>query len=156
MTITKTIMNVDLTTASVSNHWPADKSDFVLIDSVTKGEAREAIYQKVTDSDIDHPMTVRVGYYPKVQAGRPSANVSVKLSTFLSVDDGTEVTYEPFTVTLALSGPGNSGGLDAGGALAALTNVLSWLAPLTAGAFGNTAVALVKYGVVNTLHTLAD
>lgn len=156
MAITKQVVNVDV--AGQTALWYAtDKSDFVLIDTVVNGENRDAVYQRVLDVDsLELPSTVRVGFYPK----SGSSNRSVKAVYYVETSDSVlgTVTYEPLTITIAISGPGRSGGLDATNFRPALCNTASWLLPMGAvGAdFLADACTVLQHGVVNTLHTLPD
>lgn len=155
MAITKTVTDVDSASHALTAWYPADKSDFVLIDTKVNGEAREAVYQRVTDADdINHPSTVRIGYYPKAT----QSNISLKMNTWISTTDSVsgEVLWEPLAVTFAISGPGRSGGLDADDLLTVCTNLFSWMWPSNGATFDRSAVDLLKFGVVNTLNSLAD
>lgn len=170
MTTVKNILSVDATSDIINNWAVSDKSDFVLIDTKVNGENREAVYQRVGSVDLlDYPMTVRVGYYPKVSNGVRTTNISLKVSTFVQTgeDDGASTTYhswDPITCTIAFSGPGPSCAIDAletgGGFLALLMNAVSWLAPMSGTdpnkVLSASAIDLLKFGVVNTLNGLAD
>lgn len=127
-----------------------DPTKFGQIDvQVLKDGGREAVYQR-TVGDADHPMIVRVGYYPQNNGG---ANVSVKISTFAKAafDDSTE-SFKPVTATLATSVPFGGGTVDNADYLALIQNLLSWLIPsITAGAADSTAVAKLQFGVVDIL-----
>lgn len=159
MAITKQVLNIDDTVSSISNWRVTDKSDFALIDTTVNGENREAFYQRVLDTDgVDLPATVRVGYYPKSNGGKQTANHSIKATYHIKVSDdvaNTEV-YEPLVVTLAISGPGRAGGLDANDILIAIVNTVAWLLPTSGGSLSLDALNVLKFGVVNTLNTLSD
>lgn len=155
MAITKVITDIDQVGHALTAWFPVDKSDFVLVDTKVNGEAREAVYQRVTDSDdVNHPSSVRVGYYPKAT----TSNYSIKVTTWVKTEDSVtgEVVWEPISATLALTGPGRAGGLDATGSLYLLCNLFSWMWPAGGTAFTNAAIDLLKFGVVNTLNELAD
>lgn len=159
VSITKTVVNADSNAVTGVSWYPADKSDFVLVDAFTNGESREAVFQRYLDTDgVDVPHTVRVGYYPKVIGGKPAVNLSIKASHHVQITDSVSGldAMEPYTVTLAITGPGRSGGLDSADALTAILNLVSWIAPLTSGQFGTTALAQLQLGIVNQLNLLTD
>lgn len=160
MTTTKTILNLDVTNYELTTYCPADKSDYVLVDTTVNSDgSREALYQKVTDADIPHPATVRVGYYPSKAKDR--VNVSVKFSTWLKtvVDSPAQETYDEVTCVLAFSGPFPAGGIDHTNFIHVLANTFSWFLPQGGTgpyAFATTAMDKLKFGVVNDLNTLHD
>jgi len=158
MSITKTVINVDTTAvASVTNYAPSDKSDFALIDtSIAANGGREALYQKLTDAVVDHPATVRVGYYSSKDGKK--ANISIKYSTWVeSVDSVSGLSiFEEMACTIALSGPGTTAGLDAVASGTLMRNVFSWYFPMSGTTLGPAGIDQLKFGVVNGLHLLAD
>lgn len=159
MSITKAVIDVDSAVKAAMNWTPADKSDFVVVDTKVTGENREAIYQRAIDADeVDFPSSIRQGYYPKTSGGESSANHSTKFNTWIRVTDSVtgEVKLKPLTVTLALSGPGMTGGLDATDLMTAVMNTVSWVLPLNEGMVSNKALLLLMRGIVNTLNTLID
>lgn len=161
MSVTKTVCDVDIvvTVGGCDNWTPEDKSDFVLVDTKIAGENRESFYQRFLDVDnIDNPAKVRVGYYPKVSGGKETANISVRHESSIKIEDSVSglITYEPFVITIAVAGPGRTGGLDATYVRQALENAMSWYLPWNSALLNETALDLLKFGVTNTLNTLTD
>lgn len=126
---------------------PVNRATYVLIDTVAKADGtREAVYQKVGASlNPDYPTQVRAGYYPKAA----SANISVKFSTFVENTATTPSIFEPFSATLALSGP--KGALGEAEIVDLLCNLVNWILPVSSGEFQTTKLAELKFGIVSTL-----
>lgn len=161
MSTTKALVDPDVTAiASIVNWRPADKSDFVQIDSVVKNDGtREAVYQKVTDvANAEYLTTVRIGFYPSKDGSESS--VSLKMSAWINYTDSVSgvVTYKPITCTIAVKGPGTASMWDITfpGNIELLTNAMSWLLPVTGTSLGGAAADLLKFGVVTGFNTLAD
>lgn len=128
-------------------------ADWVLVDLISRPDgSREALYQHIgLTANAEHPAQMRVGFYPK----GISVNVSLKFTTYMEVNDGTNlnVTYEPVSSVYALTIP--KGALSEPAVPALITNTVNWLLPISAAAFTLDALSAVKFGVVNTLPDLA-
>lgn len=146
---TRVLQNIDSTPEAVAVHYCV-RGNFVLIDTTAKPDgSREALYQRVVgNDDIDHPASIRVGYYPK--AG--GVNFSVKYSTYVKqTTDGVD-RFDPCVGTLALQLP--EGGLSIEGIDHFLQNIITWLLPINTGtdSFMTGGIDLLKFGVINTLN----
>lgn len=156
---TISVLNLsDSSAIAVTNFPIQDKTDYVLVDTVSVEGKREATFQKVA-GDQEFPLSIRIGHYPTAKAnnGIGQTNISIKLSTYVQKVDGTEVVYTlPFTATLALSAPGMSGIPDNDDVKAAIAALFSFVLPVVAGAVSTTALDELKYGVVGNLLTHVD
>lgn len=153
-----TVKNLDTTGPITVGHYPAPKADYVCVDTSEKGNGREAVYQ-FTGGSEETPASVRVGWYPnpKFDNGFGQTNISIKFSTYAEKEvDSTIVWSKPLSVTLAASFPGIAGFPDEGDLIAAIHHCMSWLIPNTAGVPQETALAELKFGVVNVLNGHAD
>jgi hypothetical protein len=154
-----TILNLDDNKAlDVTALEGFDRSKFQEISSSVNGANREVVYAKTT-GDESHPLTVRVGIYPKPaqNAGVGCVNVSVKIQTFAENDDDPDdVKYLPVDATLAWQMPGNSGCPDPTDMLTLLGPLFFWMVPVTAGVPQEDALDLVKFGVATGLASFTD
>lgn len=156
--MTQSIANLDGTTSfDVTAFFPADKANFVLIDTVLSAAGREAVYQKVT-GDEEHPMTVRIGHYPNIKGngGVGQTNISVKVQTFVIKEEEDLNWVLPCSITLASSMPGMSGVPNSADYVKFVQNVASWLLTATAGVITTDAADELKYGVVNNMAAHTD
>lgn len=162
MAITREVINLQTSNVEVSALYRPDFSDWNLVESTDNDGAREAIYQKMS-GDPQYPATVRIGIYDN--EAKQTTSISLKLSTFVKVtDDDGDVTYEPFTCTVAMTGPYKQV-LGASHSTTAVDNLIAWgFKPVEStpaiGSFTSVDWSLydrLKYGIPNfDLSGLAD
>lgn len=115
----------------------------------------ETTYKFTAGSDSEHVARLRVGWYasPAANGGIGQVNVSVKFSTWTRHEDELgEVTYHPFTLTIASTCAGKSGIPNTAEYLLALQNALSvFTRAVDTGALTGAPVDKIRFGVTHIL-----